>query len=79
MFDCLYVMSSKHNVVSGSYFFVWGEQYSDERKKPKKPVVTAAQSMHLSTIDQDDDARNEWMTLSLFKGKLSRILTPYFY
>ena len=51
-------MSSKHSVDSGSYFCVCGEQYSDERRKPKKAVVTAAQSMHLSACDHEDDARN---------------------
>ena len=67
MFVCLYVMSSKHNVVSGSYFCVCDEQYSEERRKPKKAVVTAAQSMHLSACDRDDAARYVKMTFNLFK------------
>ena len=52
-----YDTSSKHSVVSGSNFCIWGETYSDDLRKPKKAVVTAAQSMILSACASDVDAR----------------------
>ena len=64
MFGGLKVTFSKQRVVSGSYFFVWAEQYSDDLRNPKKAVVTAAQSMTLSACGRDDDWSEMNMALS---------------
>ena len=57
------MMSSKHSVDSGSYLWVCGETYSDDLKKPKKAVVTAAQSIILSACGHDVESMNEKMRL----------------
>ena len=43
------VTSSKSRVDEGSYLVLWEDVYSDTRRKPKKAVVRAAQSMSLSS------------------------------
>ena len=43
------VISSKSRVDEGSYLVLWEDVYSDTRRKPKKAVVRAAQSMSLSS------------------------------
>jgi hypothetical protein len=48
MYGCLLVISSKHNVDSEANVWMCDETYSEDLRKLKNAVVTAAHNMSLS-------------------------------